>query len=308
MISGDRNILVRESKANTRLELQRAQVERLDVFVWPQVHSWREILLAAQKNAYDIVTAQDPFLRGLLAWRIARRTGAKLNLQIHTDLSAQSLTRRILAHFLLRKADSVRVVSQKIKDFLKPFNLHATVSVLPIYVNLAPFRGLPHRPHPRFKKTLLWIGRFEPEKDPLFALSILADVRNSGMDAGLILLGAGSLEKMLRARAKSLMPFVEFPGWQNPIPYLEVADVVVSTSKHESYGASTIEALAAGVPVVSPDIGIAKEAGAIVAERQNLSVAVCKALRSNERGKLFISVPNQDEWAKQWLKSLISSP
>jgi len=305
MISGDRNILTQESEAHTRLELQRAKVERLDVFVWPQIHSWRDISLAAQRNAYDIVTAQDPFLRGLIAWCIARRTGAKLNLQIHTDLSAQPFWRRLLAYFLLRRADSVRVVSQKIKDFMASLHVRATISILPIYINLAPFRGLPHRPHPRFKKTILWIGRFEPEKDPLCALSILADVRSSGIDAGLIFLGAGSLEKRLRAQSKSLVQHVEFPGWRDPAPYLEMADVVVSTSKHESYGASILEALAVGIPVVSPDIGIAKEAGAIVVERPNLSTAVGEVLRSGTRGKLLISISSRDEWAKHWRETLI---
>ena len=199
----------------------------------------------------------------------------------------------------------MRVVSEKIKNFMAPLHLRAAISILPIYINLAPFRGLSHRPHPRFKKTILWIGRFESEKDPLFALSIFADIRNSGIDAGLILLGAGSLGKMLCERAKSLIPYVEFPGWRDPASYLEMADVVVNTSKHESYGASILEALAAGVPVVSPDIGIAKEAGAIVVERPNLSTAVGEVLRSGKLGKLLISVPNRDEWAKRWRETLI---
>lgn len=305
MISGDPHILTQGSEAYARLELQRAQMERLDIFVWPQTHSLRDIFLAAQKNTYDIVTAQDPFWRGLITWLIARRTGAKLNLQIHTDLSAQPLFRRLLAYFLLRRADSVRVVSQKVKDFLTPLHLRATIYILSIYINLAPFRGLLHRPHPRFKKTILWIGRFELEKDPLLALSILADVRESGIDVGLVLLGAGSLEKVLRERAKHLMPFVEFPGWQDPVSYLEMADVVVSTSRHESYGASILEALAAGVSVVSPDIGIAKEAGAIVVERSNLSTTVGEVLRSGKRGELLMPVFSQNEWGKRWRETLV---
>jgi len=319
MISGDRNVLVQGSEAHERFELQRSSVEQLDVFVWPQsrrsgrlpdllasgVHSLREISSAAVENHYDLITAQDPFWRGLVAWRISRRTGAKLNLQVHTDLSAQPLVRRLLAYFLLRRADSVRVVSQKIKDFLEKFSLRARISVLPIFVDLTSSRGISHRAHQRFKKTILWMGRFEQEKDPLLALSILSQVRDSGIDAGLILLGAGSLEKLLRVRAKSLIPFVEFPGWQNPVPYLEMADVVVSTSKHESYGASIIEALAAGVPVVAPDIGIAKEAGAIIAERDELSSVVCNVLNSGKRGELRMSIPSRDDWAKRWRETLV---
>jgi len=304
MISGDRNLLTEGSGAWARLELQRASVDQLDVYVWPQLHTWHEISLAGQKTVYDVVTAQDPFWRGLLAWRIARRTGAKLNIQIHTDLSAQPCMRRVLAYFLLRRADSVRVVSEKIKEFLAPLHLHATISVLPVFVDLAPYRSLPHRAHSRFKKTILWVGRFEPEKDPAYVLSILRSVRESGIDAGLILLGAGSLEESLRAVAKDVMPYVEFPGWQNPLPYLEMADVVVSTSKHESYGASMLEALAAGVPVVAPDVGIAKEAGAMIVPRKDLAAAVREVLHSGQRGELRITVLSREEWAKRWRETL----
>ena len=305
MISGDKKVLDPNSNVSRRLELQRAQVDMLDVFVWPQVHSHRDIFLAAKKNKYDVVTSQDPFWRGLLAWRVARRSGTRLNLQVHTDLSAQPFLRRCLAYFLLRRADSVRVVSEKIKDFLVPFHLRATISVLPIYVDLTPFFGLPHHQNPRFEKTLLWIGRFEPEKDPTFALSILKNVRNSGIDAGLVLLGAGSLEKVLRERAKSLMPYIEFPGWRNPAQYLEMADVCVSTSKHESYGASILESLAAGVPVVSPDVGIAREAGAIIASKDKLGEAVIETLNLGKRGELKLKMLGKEEWARQWKNTLI---
>ena len=305
MISGDPRILIEGSETYARLELQRTQVERLDVFVWPLLHSWREIFLTAQKNAYDVVTAQDPFWRGLLVYIVARRNDARFNLQVHTDLSVQPFLRRRLAYFLLRRADSVRVVSQKIKDFLTPLHLRATISILPIYVDTARFSNLSHRPHPSFKKTILWVGRFEPEKDPLLVLSILKTVRDSGIDAGLILLGAGSLEKILHERAKSLTPYVEFPGWQDPARYLEMADVCISTSNHESYGASMLQALASGVPVVSPDVGVAREAGAIIVERSDIARTVCDVLQNGTRGELKMTLSTQEDWAKQWKETLI---
>ena len=305
MISGDRNILLPGSAAHERLELERAEVDRLDVFVFPQVNSWHEICSVSKGISYDVVTAQDPFFRGLLAWHIARRTKAKLNLQVHTDLSAQPLWRRRLAIFLLRRADTVRVVSEEIKNYLAPLHLRAAVSVLPIYIDLTPFKNLQHWPHPRFKKTILWIGRFEPEKNPLMALSILKQVRNSGIDAGLILLGTGSLEAALRDRAKENAAHIEFPGWQSPVSYLAMADVVISTSKHESYGASIIEALAAGVPVVAPNVGIVAEAGAVVAPASGLAQTVMQVLRTGVRGKLKISLLSAQEWAKRWRDTLV---
>lgn len=300
MISGDKNLLKEGSEARARLELQKSQAEQLDVFVWPQVHSRIEIWRAAKKNRYDVVTAQDPFWRGLLAWRVAKQTEAKLNLQVHTDLSAQSFLRRVLARFLLIRADSVRVVSEKIKKQVERLGAQGSICVLPIYIDITRFRNMAPKPHTQ--KTILWVGRFESEKDPLYAIHVLKEVREK-VDAKLIMLGAGSLEPSLRRQADKLP--IEFFGWQDPVSYLQIADVVLCTSKHESWGASIVEALAAGVPVVAPDIGIAKEAGAVVVPRSDLGNAVIRVLNSGQRGELKILMPSAEEWAKRWRETLV---
>lgn len=301
MISGDKNILVPGSDAFARLQVQRAAVRRLDVFVWPQIHARIDILRAAKTQHYDVVTAQDPFWRGLLAWRVARRTGAKLNLQVHADLSAQSLSRRLLARFLLRRADSVRVVSDAIREQVQSFGVTVPICVLAVYIDITRFTALAPLPHDQ--KTILWIGRFEAEKDPQEALQVLKTARKQGIDAKLVMLGTGSLEPTVRESARELP--VEFPGWQDPAEYLPTADVVLCTSRHESWGASMVEALAAGVPVVASDVGIAREAGAIVAARSDLAEAVCDVLSTGKRGRLFLLLPTQDEWVTLWKKTLV---
>lgn len=301
MISGDRHLLEANSPAHARLELQRSHVDRLDVFVWPQAHTAREIFAAARRHSYDVVTAQDPFWRGLLAWKIARWTRAKLNLQVHTDLAHESFFRRALSRFLLRRADSIRVVSEKLATKIRVLTPRARVSVLPIYVDTSRFTGLAPKPHEH--KTMLWVGRFEPEKDPLRALTILESVCKAGVDARLVMLGAGSMEREVRKRAANLL--VEFPGWQDLKPYLQTADVVLSTSLHESWGASIVEALAAGVPVVAPDVGVAREAGAIITDRSRLAEEMVRVLRSGARGELKLSLPNKDEWARCWRETLV---
>jgi len=300
MISGDTRLLEAGSEAQARLALQRAHVDRLDVFVWPQVHTCRAVLYAARRTHYDVVTAQDPFWRGLLAWRVARRAQARLNIQVHADLSGQSFCRRTLARFVLVRATSVRVVSEKLREQVKMLGTTARVSVLPIYVDVSQFQNVAPKPHPQ--KTILWIGRFELEKDPQYAIQILREVRATGIDAKMVMLGTGRLESAVKRLAKTLP--VAFPGWQDPKSYLQTADVVLCTSKNESWGVSIIEALAAGCPVVAPDVGVAREAGAVVVPRNELSQAVIRILRSGERGQLKIHVLNAPEWARQWRETL----
>ena len=285
MITGDKNF-----SASPRFALQASQVEKLDVVymgkgsVWPKVPA----------GHFDVVTAQDPFWRGLFAWRVARRIGAKLNIQVHTSVL------NVLGKFILRRADSVRVVSEKIKKQVENLGVKASVRVLPIYIDVSKFRNIVKQSHDQ--KTILWVGRFEDEKDPLYALEVIKKVLKQVSGAKLIMLGAGSLQATLRDKSVGLS--VEFPGWRDTADYLAGADVVLCTSKHESWGASMIEALAAGVPVVAPDVGIAREAGAIVVGRSDLPRAVVEVLQSGQRGELKLQLPSAQVWAKQWRSSL----
>ena len=306
MISGDKKVLESGSGAHKRLLLQKSVVQSLEVFVWPQASGAWSILRAARRGRYTVVTSQDPFWRGLLAWSVAWRAGAQLNVQVHADLSGQSPFRRMLASFVLHRAQSVRVVSERVRRGL-PKNLQARVCVLPVYVDLSPFTNLQHQQNPRFEKLLLWIGRFEKEKDPILALDIFGKVRAAGIDAGLVMLGAGSMEKELHAAVveRGLKGLVEFPGWQPPKEYLPYADAVLCTSVTESWGASIVEALASGVPTVAPDVGIAREAGAHIAPRERLAEKIIEVLQSGARGQLQLALLDEVAWARAWRETLV---
>ena len=287
MITGDKNFASSE-----RFALQASQVEELEVVYMGKGSMWPKI----PAGAFDVVTSQDPFWRGLFAWRVARRTGAKLNIQVHTGVL------NFLGKFILRRADSVRVVSEKIKQKVESIGVKVPFHVLPVYIDISKFRNIVRQPHSQ--KTILWVGRFENEKNPALAVSILQAVLRSGMDARLIMLGVGSLAQKLKARAHAAGLPVEFPGWQDTATYLAQADVVLCTSKHESWGASMIEALAAGVQVVAPDVGIAREAGAEVAARSHLAQKIIEVLKSGRRGELKLQLQNAQEWARQWKETL----
>ena len=110
------------------------------------------------------------------------------------------------------------------------------------------------------------------------------------------------LKKELHEQAEGLP--VDFPGWQDPLPYLAEADVVLCTSRQESWGASIVESLASGVPVVAPDVGVAREAGAIIATPDTYAERVVEVLERGTRGALKMALLSKQEWAKQWEESL----
>ncbi|PIR83440.1 hypothetical protein COU19_00565 [Candidatus Kaiserbacteria bacterium CG10_big_fil_rev_8_21_14_0_10_56_12] len=300
MISGDRTLLDPGSEAEKRLAMQHDHVDRLDVMVWPQVHSFWQIVKTAYRHAYDVVTVQDPFWRGWVGLCAARLAGARLNVQVHVDLRAEPWWRRWLAAVPLEAAYSIRAVSERAQSRLYPRH-HEKTHTLPIYIDLERFIHLERVPHE--KPTILWIGRFEKEKDPLRAIAVLKQVQKSNPAVKLIMLGAGRLEAVLHKAAEGVP--VEFPGWKPPEEYLKVADVVLSTSPYESWGASIIEALAAGVPVVAPDVGVAREAGALIADHAHLAQVVTQVLEERPRGELRIAFLSKEEWTARWHKTLV---
>ncbi|HVU80067.1 MAG TPA: glycosyltransferase [Candidatus Paceibacterota bacterium] len=292
MITGDRSF----KPGHPRYELQRAQVDELEPAYWGRGSLWPRI----PGGPFDVVTAQDPFWRGLMALRFARRLRARLQIQVHADLDAVPGWKRSLAKYVISRADSVRVVSEKIKAQVGKSNAGVPIRVLPVYIDIERFRGISREAHEGV--VLLWIGRFEAEKDPLQALDVLRQARAAGIDARLIMLGKGSFETELKAHAAGLP--VEFPGWQDPARYLGTADLVISTSPYESYGASIVEALAAGVPVVSYDVGVAREAGATIAPKGQLAETAIQALGGGARGELKLRVLSESEWAQAWKGTL----
>lgn len=299
VITGDTSF----KPGHRRFDLQASAVERLEALYWSPGALWP----SPKGDFYDVVTAQDPFWRGLLGLFFAHRFKARFNVQVHADLKVQPLYRRFIARFILRRADSVRVVSEALKAQIEELThgghpmSTVPIAVLPVFVDVERFELIERKPDTQ--PTILWIGRFEDEKDPLFALRVFRQVCERGIDAKLIMLGAGSLERRLRVDAAGLP--VEFPGWQDPVPYLVRVHVVLSTSREESWGASIIEALAAGVPVVAPDVGVAKEAGAAIVPREKLAEAVANMLRSPQSGKLALPVLTEEEWVKVWRSSLL---
>lgn len=301
MITGDRKMLEPGSSASERLALQREAVGMLDIVYWGRGSMWPKL----PAGPFDVVTVQDPFVRGLFAWLMARRIGSRFNVQVHADISGQSRVKRLLAGFVLRRADSVRVVTEQIRGQAVHMGVRVPITVLPVYIDVPAFSSVVPRAHTG--KNVLWIGRFEEEKDPLAAIDVFTGVLKVVPEARLTMLGTGSLQDAASSRAANLpVQSIELTGWSNPLTHLDTADAVLSTSPFESFGVIFIEALAAGVPVVSYDVGIAREAGVIVVDtRDSLVATLAAVLKSGTRGTLnpAFNIP-KDEWRSRFRASL----
>lgn len=151
MISADQKALESGSEAGKRIEEYRRLVEDLRVLVIARPRNFFAFLRVYRDGARIvktwrgkeiIITSQDLFERGLIAWFLARRFNVPLELQIHTDLfspffwreSLKNKIRVMLARFLLPRATTIRVVSGRIKRSLvkKCAIAEKNITVLPI--------------------------------------------------------------------------------------------------------------------------------------------------------------------------------
>ncbi len=343
VLSIDLNTFVEGSAVARRFRLQASTVERLDVLVphgpgalvqlagnaaargfgLGKIGGFFRTLAAGWRiERPDVVSVQDPFLLGLLGWIIARMRGAQFHVQMHTDvfhpgfLLHTPVNRQLvlLARFLLGRADSVRVVSECLRQSLIAHGVRAPIGVLPVFVDAPAIeKAVPlnrRQKYPRFEKLLLAVSRLEPEKNVADAIRAMPEILRTYPKAGLVILGDGSQRQALERLAAKLgvENHVVFEGTQNPFSYYKVADVVLVTSHFEGYGMVIVEALLAGCPVVSYDVGIAAEAGAVVAEPRDLAAKTAQVLGSGIRAHTPFAIPSEIEYRDLWRTQIGSAP
>lgn len=126
------------------------------------------------------------------------------------------------------------------------------VHVLHLYAVCEPMAALNRADFdtPDDAPLLLSLARFHEAK----ALDVLIDAMLQVKDAYLWLAGDGPLEQELKSQVErlNLKERVKFLGWRNDREaMLATADICVFPSRYEPFGAVTIEAWAAGTPIIA---------------------------------------------------------
>jgi glycosyltransferase involved in cell wall biosynthesis len=101
----------------------------------------------------------------------------------------------------------------------------------------------------------LAVGELKAQKNHALLLHALAEL-DPALNAGLVILGEGALldETRRRAVALGLGDRVSFQGHVlDPSPYYRAAELFVLSSDYEGFGNVLVEALSAGLPIVSTD-------------------------------------------------------
>jgi glycosyltransferase involved in cell wall biosynthesis len=209
----------------------------------PSIVRWRPDIIHGwllQGNALG--AALKPLLRGTLLITSERHSHASLG-------GPRPLLERLVAH----AEDVVTGNSSAVRE--------AVVGRLPgrgerFRVILPGVAALRADEAPR-ATTAVMVGRVHPDKDHLTALRTWRRVVDRVGSATLTIVGGGPELTALQAVARELGvgANVVFRGEADPAADLAGAQIFLSTSRAEGFSRAVLEALAAGVPVVSTDVG-----------------------------------------------------
>jgi glycosyltransferase involved in cell wall biosynthesis len=203
--------------------------------------AWRLRTLLKEKS-FDIVhahVARDYTVAAAAAWRIPT---VKLVLTRH-------LLYPLRPHRLYRRVDGWIATTQGVLETLEPL-APLMSAVIPNWVDLGKLQFRPHPLHDVI--TIGLLGQISPHKghdDALEAMRLL------GSRYRLLIAGTGEAAYVRSLKTKALGMPVDFLGFVSQPEFFEMTDILAVPSWEEPFGIVVLEAMAAGIPVVSTNAG-----------------------------------------------------
>lgn len=181
----------------------------------------------------------------------------------HSGWVSGAISRQVhaLESWLARESDSLITCSasmaEEITELFGPGL--ADISVIPNGIDSSRWAFAPRRPHPG-PRELLFFGRLEYEKGVHDAIAALPRIRRSHPGTTLTIAGDGTQQDWLVdvARQHKVLKAVNFVGHTNHDELLQLlhrADAAVLPSHYEPFGIVALEAIAAGTPLVTTNVG-----------------------------------------------------
>ncbi len=165
--------------------------------------------------------------------------------------------------FSINQSDVITAVSNNLRDeTYQNFPIEKSIEVIYNFVDVERFRRKPIDAFrkvisPNGERILLHASNFRKVKRVQDVVKIFNEVRRE-MPAKLLFVGDGPERQMAEELSRNLgvSEDVRFVGKQEQMEdILAIADLFLLTSDYESFGLAALEAMAAGVPVVSTNAG-----------------------------------------------------
>jgi len=221
------------------------------------------------RKRFDLISVQDTAYFALFAYLIARICGIPFEVQVHGFEKFSGL-RRLIAGFVLKYADKIRVVSERLKEEVKKVwgIKDNKIYILSVYVQNIPPRLASRDTPPQLRRGLngefifLTVGRLVPVKNIGMQIRAFAKIADEFPNARLRIVGDGPERPALQLTTDNLhlTSRIIFEGQQKDMArFYQNSDAFILTSDSEGWGVAIVEAAAHGLPIVMTDVGCAGE-------------------------------------------------
>ena len=170
-------------------------------------------------------------------------------------------------NFVLRRLDAIIAVNSEIADLFRSLGVRQSrISVRCPYTPVAVAEGEP-LPEPlrtfcdSHQPLLTTVGLLEPEYDLPLQVKALGEIRRQYPNAGLVIIGSGSLEQELRRLISDdiacghILLCGDVPH-QQTVAMISRSDAFLRTTLYDGDSISVREALQLGIPVIATDNGM----------------------------------------------------
>lgn len=217
---------------------------------------------------YDVFWMNDTTLANITYLRLAKKAGIRKRI-IHAHNSRnmssrlQGMLHRLHKGMIQKYATDFWACSEEAADFFYPAAVRQQVAVISNAIDAAGMR-FKEASRKTKRADLHWenqyiignVGRLHFQKNQMFMLDIMADLRGRMPDARLLLIGSGpDLEKLkARIRELQLTGLVRLVGTQTDVAdWLSAMDLFLFPSLFEGLGIAALEAQANGIPVLASE-------------------------------------------------------
>jgi glycosyltransferase involved in cell wall biosynthesis len=212
-----------------------------------------------------VIVSGDPWESFVLAklLQVLLNNKSKIQIQIHADISDREWNRLDLKEWLrskiqsvaIKKSDQVRVVSQRLKQFVLSIDNSQDIVVAPIPITLQIPNILPNEKD----DTLIRIGffgRLHKDRGTDLLIKLVKNLNKERQDFQILIAGKGPEEEFIKKCLESFFGNEKFTFLghlsQDVLSgYLSSLDLYFSLAPSESYGLGLREAVLFGVPVIA---------------------------------------------------------
>jgi len=167
---------------------------------------------------------------------------------------------RILAKFVMNRADTILPVSNSLKATFSSYGIKGKFEIVPNVVDTSLFYPLEKNHNKNHEKKILFVGSLNPIKGLPFLFHALSKLGQRRMDWHIDIVGNGPPRRKYERMVVELgltgkVIFQGLRSKQEVAEFMRKADLLVLPSLVETFGVVAAEALATGTPVLSTRCG-----------------------------------------------------